>query len=111
MAQPLEFQHSAQTIRAYTSDVKDTKFYDLDPDFQRDFITRHRIQGSVDRPKTTSTKKTFDVIAISEYVSNGYWQRAVAMRLDGRSDEDIRPIGLRSSRILLHLHVLQSRGR
>ena len=42
MALPLEFQHSAQTIRAYTADVTATKFYDLDPDFQRDFIKNEK---------------------------------------------------------------------
>jgi hypothetical protein len=42
MTLPLEFQHSAQTIRAYTADVTATKFYDLDPDFQRDFIKNEK---------------------------------------------------------------------
>jgi hypothetical protein len=38
MTFPLEFQLSAQTIRAYVSDVTQSKFYNLDPDFQRDYI-------------------------------------------------------------------------
>lgn len=47
MAIPLEFQHSAQTIRAYTSDVTATKFYDLDPDFQRDFIKNEKWKQNI----------------------------------------------------------------
>lgn len=82
MATPLEFRHETQSIWSYVSDLTNTKFYDLDPEFQREFVKtlewKQNIIGHIMWTKQTG-------IIYFHPVRRGPDKRLVQESLDGKS--------------------------